>query len=988
MKRQAVLLAVLVFAILRPAFGQVELIQNGGFESAVLAPWVLTTGVKIGTTGAFDGSQFLELGNAAGSVQQAYQIVTFPTNTIAATLSVEYEVLTSDTAGSDLFYVYLGETNQPTSDWLLLGHVSNQNATSWVPSSDTFSTYAGQGQLSPYAGKTVELLFYAQTDPTYGSLTSFNVDDVSLQAATTANIPSNDNFSNATPIFTVGVTNIVNTTYASKEVGEPNHGGNAGGHSVWWNWTAPAIGTVTIATFGSSFNTLLGVYTGGSVSNLTLVTNNNGINRPTGLASVKFVATPGTTYQVALDGYNGQSGNAEFAFSFVEDVTPPKVTITTPAAGAIVGGSSIVVSGTASDNVAVQTVQFRLTNSLGTNNWQTVSTTNNFLNWTVALTNLIPGPNTFQAQAFDTSSNASAVLSRVFNYEISVPIALATNGHGTVTGATNGQLLHLGFPYKIIAKAAAGFAFTGWTGSVSNHSATLSFVMESNLNFTANFVDAQKPILSVTAPATRANVSNSVLQITGKASDNVGVANVYYQLNGGSWNNPQTTNAWTNWSAEVNLVQSNNTLRAWAEDAAGNLSATTTVVFAWVPSARLGLAVNGAGTLSPNYSNALLQIGKTFTIAAVPKSGSIFSNWVDSTGNEITNGPSLKFVMASNLFFIANFVPNPYTAAAGSYQGLFYNSNVLSPTDSGAFSAQVAGNGSFTVKLQQGNLTHSVSGQFSAGGLWSTNSIKTWNNTTISLKLDLTGADALTGTLSNASWQAQIQSSRDVFSKTNPAPEAGNYTIVFPASQAPGVPAGNGYGALSVSEAGTVTFTGVLGDGTKVSESSALSAAGQWPVYLPLAGGNGMVIGWLTFANAASSDLSGPLQWFEPAGASSPLFTQGFTNQINAVGSRYSVVKNQPILDLTAGYVLLENGGLPQSVSNRFTLAVNNKVTGTGKLTLAFAAATGLFQGSATNSSGKTILFNGALLQKQTNGFGLFLNGSQTGGVLLAPDSN
>ena len=103
--------------------------------------------------------------------------------------------------------------------------------------------------------------FSVTTDATYGYATSFNITDVSLLAGTTANIPSNDNLAEAAPIASAGITNDVNTTYASKEPGEPNHAGNAGGHSVWWSWMAPAIGIVSINTTGSSFETLLAVYT-------------------------------------------------------------------------------------------------------------------------------------------------------------------------------------------------------------------------------------------------------------------------------------------------------------------------------------------------------------------------------------------------------------------------------------------------------------------------------------------------------------------------------------------------------------------------------------------------------------------------------------------------------------------------------------------------------------------------------------------------------
>ena len=77
---------------------------------------------------------------------------------------------------------------------------------------------------------------------------------------------NNDNFANRTVISGTSATLSGSNSGATKEAGEPNHAGNAGGKSVWWTWTAPSDGTVTIDTAGSSFDTLLAVYTGTSVS--------------------------------------------------------------------------------------------------------------------------------------------------------------------------------------------------------------------------------------------------------------------------------------------------------------------------------------------------------------------------------------------------------------------------------------------------------------------------------------------------------------------------------------------------------------------------------------------------------------------------------------------------------------------------------------------------------------------------------------------------
>jgi hypothetical protein len=98
-------------------------------------------------------------------------------------------------------------------------------------------------------------------------------------------------------------------TYATKEPGEPNHAGNLGGKSLWFCWTAPTNFPVTFDTLGSTFDTLLAVYTGNTLSNLTLIAANDDIagwtNRQ---SSVTFTPVTGVTYHVAVDGYGGASG--------------------------------------------------------------------------------------------------------------------------------------------------------------------------------------------------------------------------------------------------------------------------------------------------------------------------------------------------------------------------------------------------------------------------------------------------------------------------------------------------------------------------------------------------------------------------------------------------------------------------------------------------------------------------------------------------------
>src|SRR6266542_2913433 len=83
--------------------------------------------------------------------------------------------------------------------------------------------------------------------------------------------PVNDNFGNAIPLGGLVVTTTGSSVGASKEPSEPNHGGNSGGASVWWTWTSPDNGLTTVDTFGSSFDTLLGVYVGTAVNQLITI---------------------------------------------------------------------------------------------------------------------------------------------------------------------------------------------------------------------------------------------------------------------------------------------------------------------------------------------------------------------------------------------------------------------------------------------------------------------------------------------------------------------------------------------------------------------------------------------------------------------------------------------------------------------------------------------------------------------------------------------
>ncbi len=157
--------------------------------------------------------------------------------------------------------------------------------------------------------------------------------------------PENNNFAAATAINSLTTSGSVKlagfNTLATKEPGEPDHAGNIGGHSVWWKWTAPANGSVTLDTRGSYYDTTLGVYAGGTVASLNTIASNDDINPGVVQAStLNFNATTGTTYYFAVDGYDGDTGGITLNLTFTASGGTLATITTQPASVTVTAGSS------------------------------------------------------------------------------------------------------------------------------------------------------------------------------------------------------------------------------------------------------------------------------------------------------------------------------------------------------------------------------------------------------------------------------------------------------------------------------------------------------------------------------------------------------------------------------------------------------------------------------------------------------------------------
>src|SRR5262249_28924919 len=151
-----------------------------------------------------------------------------------------------------------------------------------------------------------------------------------------------------------------------------------------------------------------------------------------------------------------------------------------PPANSSVTTADVPVRGTAGDNLAVSQVRVYL-------NTNAPITATGTANWSLTMTDVPPGTNTLVAEAIDTTGNRSQVI-RKFFHSVRAPLSLQIMGGGVVTGQTNGAMLEVGRPYKIVAAPLPGYLFAGWLGTDGQMPATMSFIMESNLTFTALFV--------------------------------------------------------------------------------------------------------------------------------------------------------------------------------------------------------------------------------------------------------------------------------------------------------------------------------------------------------------------------------------------------------------------------------------------------------------------------------------------------------------------
>lgn len=158
-------------------------------------------------------------------------------------------------------------------------------------------------------------------------------------------VPPNDSFANAAGInLAGGSTQVTGATIGgTTQSGEPRHDSEPSSHSIWWRWAATSSGPVTVSAMGSNFDTVMGVYTGSAVNALTsIASNDDEVSGEVRTSKLAFNAVAGTTYYIAIDGWNASYGQVTLTLSTGATASAAPVITTQPASlNVSVGGTAI-----------------------------------------------------------------------------------------------------------------------------------------------------------------------------------------------------------------------------------------------------------------------------------------------------------------------------------------------------------------------------------------------------------------------------------------------------------------------------------------------------------------------------------------------------------------------------------------------------------------------------------------------------------------------
>jgi hypothetical protein len=335
------------------------------------------------------------------------------------------------------------------------------------------------------------------------------------------------------------------------------------------------------------------------------------------------------------------------------DVTPPTVAITAPTAGGtfVTASTPLDISGTASDNVAVSKVEWRVNGGA----FAPATTSNAWANWSVTGIALVAGQNTIHVRATDTAGNSSTATLDVTLDTTAPTIAITSpTSSGSAISGTSPFLIG-GTASDNVAVASVTWSNPGASPSSGTASGTdtwnasvplvagLNTITVKATDTAGNTSTASMTVTYDTTPPTVTISTNggagfatntSPVALAGTATDpgGTGVTGVTW-MNAATGGSGAATFAAPNWTLSVPLAIGSNTITVVATDAAGNNGNASIIIMLDTEPPSLSITspttgstfvtknatVDLGGTASDNVMVALVEWrnnGGTYTAAA------------------------------------------------------------------------------------------------------------------------------------------------------------------------------------------------------------------------------------------------------------------------------------------------------------------------------------------------------------------------------------
>ena len=576
-----------------------------------------------------------------------------------------------------------------------------------------------------------------------------------------------------------------NNSMASLEVNEPPHLGYKK-RTIWGTWTAPSDGEVIINTERSSFNTMLEIYTGDSISELHRVASNDDVQRGLYWSRVKFPVKAGAAYTIMVDGAaSGASGagNAVVDLEFTAIIQPGAETGTDAFDSRPTMPSSMRALGIANNEFAGIDLDEKISLGYG---GRTV-----WWRWVAPETGKV---------TIDTLPCATDTALTVYTGE-TLPtlqeVAMNNDAPNVRQSRVSFQTM-AGQAYEIMVGAwASGYSGRG--------NIILNVQLQPN-------TDAGG-VVGSNSFATRGILQGS--RARGVAS------NRFFDIEldeprHGSYGRRTT---WWEWTAPADGVVNVNT----------EGSDLRTSLFVYTGTQMSELVKTADGIVVPNVEWSRAQ----FTA----KRGQQYQIVVDGGASGDSGRGNIALLVTQG----AAVVPGKPVAA--NFAGLVLPATA-SISGAGFAKATLAVSGRLSLSLKIGADKVAFTGRLNPSGKAALTSLKTGYSVALEHDADV---QELTGTVSrNNAVLGSFTAALPLYSRRNPAaaPLKGRRAaLLLPDVDNASLPQDTGFGVLTISKTGTAKYIAKLGNGRKVSQSTPLLPGNVWPLFLRARKATDIVIG-------------------------------------------------------------------------------------------------------------------------------------------------